>query len=241
MLQTICGAFVDWSATGTMLQGIGTVIGGVAVLIGAEKAANTWREQKRAERRMEMAEKIVAATYNGRRALRQIRSPMMMGYELTAAENKLKEDEQFGWQLEDRKKRLITAQAYYNRLNATKNEQLALDECLPMARALFNEELEKAIDTLSHQFWMVQVDVDCYIDDDGKSDPEFSKKIRRGMYDVGPTKDNEVSAAIKESVSTIERLCAPALRLDADGKRSMFLISRISSLWKSTPVTQGKL
>ena len=232
MLQTICGISVDWAATGAMLQGIGTVIGGIAVLVGAEKAANTWKEQKRAERRLEMAEKIVAATYNGRRALAQVRSPMMWGYEQAAAEEKLKQDEQFGWQLEDRKKRLITAQAYYNRLNATKNEQLALDECLPMARALFNEELEKAIDTLSHQFWMVQVDVDCYIDDDGKGDPDFTKKIRRGMYDVGPSKDNEVSTAIKDSVSTIEQLCAPALRLDADGKRSGPLISRISSLWK---------
>ena len=50
----------------------------------------------------------------------------MWGHELNAAEEKLKED--VGWQsqAESRRKRLVTAQAYYTRLNNVKDERNAL-------------------------------------------------------------------------------------------------------------------
>lgn len=163
-----------------------------------------------------MAERILTATHKGRTALAYVRSPMMWGHELSAAEEKLKEDKQWEMQTEGRQKRLTTAQAYFTRLNRTKDEQIALDECLPMARALFSEKLEKAIEKLRHQFWIVQVDVESYIDDEHGTDAEFTKKIRRGMYDVSPMNGeaNEVSDAIAESVGIIEKACEPALRLD---------------------------
>lgn len=207
---------IDWAATGAMLQGFGTWAGVGAVIFGAIIGANAWKAQKQAERRLEMAERILTATHKGKRALAMVRSPMMWGYELDAAEKKLKEDEAWEKQSEGRQKRLRTAQAYYNRLNARRDEVDALDDCLPMARALFSEELEKAIERLRHQFWIVQCDVDAYIDDEHGTDEEFTKKIRRGMYDVSPRKGekNEVSDTINEAVETIERICEPALRLD---------------------------
>ncbi|MFZ5706622.1 MAG: hypothetical protein ACOY5R_15335 [Pseudomonadota bacterium] len=206
---------VDWAATGAMLQGIGTLAGVGAVLAGAKIAANAWKDQKLAERRLEMAERILTATHKGRRALAQVRSPMMWGHELGVAEENLKEDPSWESQTVGRKKRLITAQAFINRLNRTRDEQIALDECLPMARALFNEDLEKALENLRHQFWIVQVDVESYVDDEGGTDVEFTKRIRRGMYDIKPRNDeiNEVSDAIAGAVTTIEMICEPALRL----------------------------
>ena len=202
-----------------MLQGWGTLIGALAVIYAAKKGADTfegWKQQKVTERRLEQAERILTATYRGRRALAYVRGVMMWGHELGAAEEKLKESPAEWDKYEERKqRRLVTVQAYYNRLNRTKDEQQELDMCLPMARALFGEELEKAIEKLNHQFWIVQVDVDSYLDDDGQ-DQEFSKKIRRGMYDVkarqGET--NELSDAIAGSVATIEAICLPALRLE---------------------------
>lgn len=109
----------------------------------------------------------------------------------------------------------MTVQAYYNRLNRTKDEQHELDMCLPMARILFGEDLEKAIDKLHQQFWAVQVDVDSYFDDNGQ-DQEFTKKIRRRMYDIRPRLDetNELWDAIADAVSTVETICLPALRLE---------------------------
>ena len=108
---------------------------------------------------------------------------------------------------------MVSAQAYFNRLNRARDEREALDACLPMGRALFGEELERAIESLNHQFWIVQVDVESYIDDDG-SDREFSKKIRRGMYEVKPAEGeiNEVTEKIETAVATIEATCLPVLR-----------------------------
>lgn len=212
-----CVTTIDWAATGAMLQGVGTLAGVGAVIWGAIKGADAWKEQKRAERRLEMAERILTATHKGRTALGYVRGVMMWGHELSAAEEKLKEDKGWALKTEGRQKRLVTAQAFYNRINRTKDEQIALDECLPMARALFSEKLEKALESLRHQFWIIQIDVDSYIDDENSTDTEFTKKIRRGMYDVtareGET--NEVSKAIADAVRIIEDTCVPALRLES--------------------------
>lgn len=125
-----------------MLQGFGTWAGVVAVVWGALVAAKAWKDQKRAERRLAMAEQILTATHKGRRALSYVRGIMMFGHELAEAESKLQQDDAWASQSDIRKKRLITAQAFYNRLNHTRDEMAALDDCLPMARALFSEELE---------------------------------------------------------------------------------------------------
>ena len=211
-----CLTSIDWVATGAMLQGIGTFAGVGAVVWGAWNGAKAWKNQKRAERRLEMAERILTATHKGRSALAYVRGPMMWAQELSAAEEKLKGDEQWSAQPEQRQKRLITAQAYFNRIDNTKDERAALDDCLPMARALFSERLEKAIEKLRRQFWIVQVDVEAYIDDEGERNSDFTKKIRRGMYDIKPANGerNEVSDAISEAVGIIETICEPALRLD---------------------------
>jgi len=215
-----CTTVIDYVATGAMMQGIGTLIGAGAVIWAAFKAAATWKEQKRAERRLEMAEKILTATHKGRSALGYVRGVMMFAHELNGAEEKLKADLAWDDQTEGRKKRLITRQAYYDRLNKTRAEQDLLVDCLPMARALFSEKLEEAISELRHQFWTVQVYVDAYADDEHGEDQEFTKKIRRAMYDVSaPGEDkNEISDAIEQAVATIEAICVPALRLDPPGK-----------------------
>ncbi|RIA46974.1 hypothetical protein DFR49_1538 [Hephaestia caeni] len=220
MPYAICNAAVDWAATGTMLQGIGTVGGVGAVVWAAIKGANTfdtWRRQKLVERKLDQAERILTAAYKGRRALGYVRGVMMWGHELHAAQEQMKEKDGWGTQTEARQKRLVTAQAFYNRINRTKDEREALDQCLPMARALFSEELEQAIEKLNHQFWMVQVDVDSYVDDEGGTDAEFTKKLRRGMYAINPPAGevNEVTEAMEVAVATIERICLPVLRLEA--------------------------
>jgi hypothetical protein len=199
-----------------MLQGLGTVVGAVAVLIAARLGATTfesWRKQQVGGRKLAQAERILEATYKARRALKYVRGVMMWAHELTAAEDALKENDEWQGQLETKRKRMVTAQAYFNRLKRTREEREALDQSLPMARALFGEELEQAIESLAHQFWIVQVDVDSYVDDDG-SDRDFTRKIRRGMYDVKAPEGevNEVTEAIENAVTTIEKHCLPVLR-----------------------------
>lgn len=116
-----CVTTVDWAATGTMLQGIGTVIGGIAVIVAAFIGGNTfksWRQQKLSERVIDQAERILTATYKVRQGLMQLRSPAMWPHEMDAAEEHLKANGQ--WEKAfgaNEKKSLVTAQAYYNRLN----------------------------------------------------------------------------------------------------------------------------
>jgi hypothetical protein len=208
-----------------MLQGIGTIGGAGAVVWAAIKGANTfdaWRRQKLAERKQDQAERILTAAYKGRRALGYVRGVMMWAHELHAAEEEMKVKEGWAGQAEGRQERLVTAQALYNRINRTKDERDALDQCLPMARALFSEELEQAIDKLNNQFWIVQVDVDSYVDDENSTDAAFTQKIRRGMYAIKPPEGevNEVTDAMEASVSTIERICLPVLRLEGSGTAS---------------------
>lgn len=193
------------------------MLGAVAVIVAAAIGGSTfksWRKQQLAERKLLQAERILEATYKARRALSAVRSPALWGHEMSAAEERLKADPRWDDHLEAKQRRLVTAQAYYDRIGRAQPERDALDQCLPMARALFGEELEKAIEALNHQFWIVRVDVECYIDDNG-ADPEFSAKLRRGMYDVVPAPNdpaNEISDAIKTAVATIEATCLPILR-----------------------------
>src|SRR5690349_14918467 len=109
-------AAVDWSTTGEMLQGVGSVLGPVAVGIAAWVGGNTfksWRQQKLAERRIDQAERILTATYKVRRGLSHIRNPMMLAHEFDGAETNLKESGQ--WERvvggDEARRRLTTKQA----------------------------------------------------------------------------------------------------------------------------------
>lgn len=214
----------DWAATGAMLQGIGTIGGAAAVIGAAWFGASTfdrWRKQKLAERRIEQAERILTATYKVRRQLSFVRSPAMWANELNAAEVKLKEtgewDKAGG---DNERKKLTTAQAYYTRIFRAKDDREALDECLPMARALFGEELEQALDKLNRQFWTVQVAVDAILRDRQELNRPFREKMDRVIWEgvPGDDEENEVDKTIKEQVKTIEEICVPVLRLESGGK-----------------------
>lgn len=199
-----------------MAQGVGTVLGALALLGAAwfgKTTFESWRKQQVAGRKLFQAERILEASYKARRALQYVREPMMWGHELAAAKQTLKDSEHWQMQVEAKQERMVTAQAYLNRLNRTREEREALDQCLPMARALFGEDLEKAIESLNHQFWIVQVDVEAYIEDEG-SDQNFSRKIRRGMYEFKPPEGeaNEVTDKIEAAMGTIEARCLPVLR-----------------------------
>jgi len=212
-----CVEAIDWAATGAMLSGLGTLVGGLAVIGAAVIGSRTfdnWKRQKLAERHIEQAERILTATYKVRRALSRVRSPAMWGQETEAAEKQLKESGQ--WQKtfpESERKSLATMQAYYNRLNATREEQRALEECQPMARAFFGEELEKALEELNHQFWTVKVYVDANHNDKTGSDADFRRKIQSTIWEGYPSvEENEVDKTIVEQVQLIESTLIPVLR-----------------------------
>lgn len=216
-----CITTIDWAATGTMLQGIGTIIGGIAVIVAAFIGSNTfksWRQQKLSERRIDQAERILTATYKARQGLLFVRNPAIWAHEIFNAEEHLKangEWDKVNGQKEQRD--LSTAQAYYNRINRTKDDRRVLQECQPMARALFGEDLEKALEKLNHQFWVVEVHVDSKLHDKGELDTQFREKINRTLWSGYPSPEkNEVDQIIDAQVKLIEEVCVPVLRLEKE-------------------------
>ncbi|MBA4757402.1 hypothetical protein [Sphingosinicella sp.] len=218
MAISVCGAAIDWAATGTMLQGWGTLIGAVAVFAAAWIGANTfnsWKRQKITERHIEQAERILTAVYKARRALSRVRSPLMSAHELSVAEDQLSGHENWKYNTADKQRRLCVAKGYYNRIASTEAERTLLDGCLPMSRALFGEEVEKAIETVVQQFWAVKAYADAYIDDNG-NDVAFSRQISMALYELSstPDKGDEITDAIHAAIKTVEGVCLPVLRLE---------------------------
>lgn len=219
-----CVMTIDWGATGDMLQGIGSILGAGAVGLAAVIGGNTfksWRQQKLSERRIEQAERILTATYKVRRGLSQVRSPAMWAHEFDAAEQTLKERGE--WEKivggETERKKHATTHAYYNRLNRTIDDRIALEECQPMARALFGEDLEKAIEKLNHQFHTVRVYVDANHNDRTGADSEFRRTIDSTIWEGYPSKEeNQVDQIIAAQVKLIEDMCVPVLRLERTRK-----------------------
>lgn len=217
--MTVCHSVTDWGATGAMLQGIGTIAGAITVLIAALVGAQTfkgWKQQTIAQRRNTEAEKILTSTYKIRRQLARVRSPMMWAHETDTAQEQLEQDGQWGRARdEEDRKGLAYLKAYYNRLKSTESDQSELDSCLPMARAIFGEELESALETLNHQFWTVKIYADAYYRDRNTADREFRNKIESTIWSgFSPNGSNEVDDTINDQIKIVERICLPALRLE---------------------------
>ncbi len=200
-INTSC-PLIDWSATGAMLSGLGTLIGAFAVIY----AASIWKKQKIAERRMVLAEKILHSAYDAKRALDAIRSPF------SYLDLKLTKEQQ----------RSATATDYSNRLQNTSTQQQALFDNIPMAKALYGkygEALEKALSSLHHQFHLIHLDVQEYTSQHYESyDLELKTKIRNSMYGGAAhgqdDRNNEMSRNIAGYIKTIESICLTDLRLD---------------------------
>lgn len=155
---------IDWDATGSMLAGWGTIAGAGAVAYAAHRAADTlasWKKQRIAERRLDHAERTLAATYKVREAIDQIRSPLIHGVELERAKAELTEDPKWLDSLDEQKrKRLFTGQVYVMRIRDTVEAWNDLQAVLPLAKALFDDKLEEALGKLLHVRWLIRVDAD---------------------------------------------------------------------------------
>lgn len=220
----MCGP-IDWSATGGMLQGWGSILGAVAIMVAAWLGSQTfkaWRLQNVSERRVKQAERILTATYQARRHLAAVRSPMMWASETDRGKDTLVEKDL--WNVisgEAAQKKAAVAQAYYHRLNRTQDVQNELEHCLPMARALFGEKLELALASLKHHFWTVEVYVGANQRDKDDPDKNFRKKIEQTIWSGYPSKEeNYLDVEIEADIQIIEDTCLPALRLDTPNSQS---------------------
>ena len=201
-----------------MIPIISSMIQAFVLLTVAIIGRNTfqkWREQKISERKIEQSERILTASYKVRRSLSDVRAPFISAHELNIAEKNLLDSGEINDSIDlSMRKKYINIQFYYNRINACKQDFVDLYDCIPFARALFGEELEKSIETLNHQVQVVKVAADSTLQFDWTNDSDFIKSTYRELcrgYTGG--KINEVDAEIENQIQNIEKVCIPNLRI----------------------------
>ena len=85
-----------------------------------------------------------------------------------------------------------------------------------MARALFGEKVEMALETLNRQFHLINVAIDANTWEG--NDPEFQRSLREDLSSSsGSDRPNKMNICIEEQVNAIEEICLPVLRLQGKG------------------------
>lgn len=210
----------DWAAFGTVLYGVGTIASAMAIGIAAKLGSstfNSWRKQNLSERRIEQAERILTATYKVRRGLSSVRHPALWPYEKDAAERHLQEQGAYRGADDDWERSKI-AQLYFTRINKELDNRKALEECQPIARALFGEQLEQALEQLNQQFDVVAAHATAQKRAGDTPRNTLCGRIHGVLWGGYPTpEENEMDQMIDGLVHTIEEICVPILRLESDG------------------------
>ena len=162
------------------------------------------------------ASEVVGAAYRTSRedthsALSYVRSPLILGHELKAAEEYLEKQDFWLTVSPTRKDRLINSQATLERLNRVIEDRRALDECLPMARALFGEKVEAAVEKLNKQFQLVGIAAE--ENSWEGNDSSFQQSIREDLFSGSDSRPNSMDIVIEAQVKLIEVVCVPVLRI----------------------------
>lgn len=199
------------SGVGDFLQGIGSVGQAIVILLVARIGANTfnsWRQQNLEGRRIDQAERILTATYDAKTALLTIRNSLNTPKEVRAAQLKNgSAPENF------RAPDGIAARIVLDRIEAHSQPFKELNECRAMARALFGEDVEKAIRTLCSQPEAIFHAAEALPNDNHKEEMReiLIKTINSGSENG---LDNELNEQMFDAVNKIEDACLPVLRYD---------------------------
>ncbi|MAU22528.1 MAG: hypothetical protein CMH13_18695 [Martelella sp.] len=136
-----------------------------------------------------------------------------MAYELHMAKERLKENGVVP-ATESELNKLATAQVYFTRIENESENREALLRCQPMARAIFGEEVERAMDTLLQQFRMLQVSASSQLHFSNETEPAFRKNIEANLWEGAYDDDDKsMTKTIAAQITTIEKICLPVVRL----------------------------
>jgi hypothetical protein len=205
------------SAWGLLLQGVGTLFGAIAVFSAGLYGANTykrWRRQKIDERRFEFAERIAVAAYNARRQLSYIRQPFLSNFEIDAAEQRLKSANVDLPSQKESWRTYVTVEVYSHRMEQARDTLLDLHTCIPVARALFGQELEEALEELGKHFNSIRTYLDIKQGYNPNTDDLGFGLQMHAVLTTGHRIDgsNEMDDAITKQFAVVERICLPILR-----------------------------
>jgi hypothetical protein len=159
---------------------------GVGAVLWAAHVGRTtfddWQRQKRAERRMEAAERLLTLVYRAQRTFAGVRNPGAFWAERKAAEERLLEQQtNFRDMDEEEQERYTTSQVILDRLRANKELWSELFQCLPLAKAFFGAACEQKLDML----WQLHARLLLAANEYAKLDPAGNQALSdRYFYDL---------------------------------------------------------
>lgn len=225
----VCGS-IDWAATGAMLSGWGSLAAAGAVIFAAKVGRSTfndWKRQKNEGRRIDLAEQLLALAYKLKRAFAGIRSPGMLGWEIGEMEKKLTESGMIDAQTPHHiKSGLSTAQATLSRADHPKALFDELLDTMPVAKAIFGEDMEDALNTFFVQRAKIITAAQRYADLIRRDEPRDERKLDALMERREKTETifweggnaegvDEVADVIAGAIRTMEARLLPIIRHDA--------------------------
>lgn len=213
---------IDWSATGSMISGVGSWVqagagffGGAAVLIAAKRAADTfgsWKRQKITERHMYQAESILTATYRAKYVLIELRNPIHSRMEQNKAARCLMELRPQSGDFQA----MVTAQVYFNRLEDAMEARMGIYRAIPFGKTFWGDAMEEALVKLHQQFYLVATYASEHANHDYTMVDHESiarrKLIRDALYFNEAEQNDEIGTNTREAVAIIEDFCQAALR-----------------------------
>jgi hypothetical protein len=200
------------------MQAWATIAGAAAVVWVAQASFTQWLQQRQTERKIAAGERVLMLVYRLKMEFPAIRSPALFSYESRRAEKELEQSyEGFDRVGEGQKQRLRWAQAITHRLYDRREHFEELVECLPLARAFFGEELEKAIEGLWRARGYINASVQGYgdiSDFDARESRDFLHHCENDFWEhiaIAREADDRVAVLISTAVDTSEHLILPMI------------------------------
>jgi len=209
---------VDWAATGSMLSGIGTIGGAVALVVAAalgRRAIKDIRHEKITEREINYAERALTSAYKLANAISSIRSPITTGFETQQSRQELEETDWFANLDSESKERTVYSNIFYQRIRSYQDDFNEASLLLPSLKAFFGSETQNALREMIHARHIVRVYADAYIRDRGQN-PDHSRTIERHIWEGAlPDEIDPIASTCNSSVSKLEEVLLPIIRSDA--------------------------
>ena len=207
----------DWSATGQMLSGIGTISGSIAIVVVAflgRNAVKDFRQQKVVERQIEQAETALTILYKLKDAISDMRSPATWGHESESSRDELVKLDWFNALPKDQQERFVQANVFCLRMRRHEDVFDSAFSILPFVKAFFGSPAEDSFRTILRNGRSVKVYADAYARDTGH-DAAFTRKIEGIIWEGGVDPlDDHTSIEINEAVAAVEATLLPIVRLN---------------------------
>lgn len=207
----------DISALGSLLSGVGTLLGAAAVIFAAIVGTGTfraWKRQQILQRQMDLAEEILSIAFRARSAIQSIRSTRESNQEILKA---FEETQTFGVDIINapgpHPSRVQTAFVILRRLDHYNTLWNDLEILKARGWAHFDKSIMTSLNTISYQVEAIREAADSYVNEylSEEDRVKYGVILRRLPIKEMLGKQDTVALALAGAVKTIEDKLKPLI------------------------------